>query len=186
VQEDKSDVLATGRDLLNFSQEAEGKTRYGRIGELFPFVYEASKRIGVRSISRWLAERGQPVSHSTISRALANSEAYWEALARQVEPHARQLMEAFHLPNYDFMFGPVTGSDGLNEYRDLCVQRYEEWVAAALKETDQEFERRAEHAIYSEPCEKFLSRTWFVLSEESREHCRKYFPKIKAEKEGRT
>ena len=182
MQEEKGDALLTGRELLNFSRETEGKTRYGRITELFPFIYEASKRLGVRSISRWLAEKGQPVSHSTISRALANSEAYWEALARQVEPQARQLMEAFHLPNYDFLFGPVTGPDGLDEYRDLCVKVYDERVAAGVEETDQEFERSADCAIYSEPCEKFLSRTWFVLSEETREHCRKYFPRISSEK----
>jgi hypothetical protein len=179
MPEEKSDALVMGRELLNFSRVAEGKVRYGRITELFPYIYEASKRIGIRAISRWLSEQGQPVSHSTISRALANSEEHWEALARQIEPHARLLKEGFGFPNYDFLFGPATptGLGVPEEFSALVCKIYYERQAAGVETTDEELRRK----VVAEPCEKYLGQVWYVLSEETREHCRKYFTNIDAE-----
>jgi len=166
-------------ELLRYASEAEGVVKYGRVSEMFPYIYEASKKLGLRAISRWLAEKGEPISPATISRALANSEEHWEALARQIEPHARLLKEGFGFPNYDFLFGPATPTHlGVpEEFSALVCKIYYQRQAAGVETTDEELRRK----VVAEPCEKYLGQVWYVLSEETREHCRKYFTNIDSE-----
>ena len=172
-----NDAFLVGKKLLSHAAAAEERPLYvrGRVMEMFPYIYEAAKKMGIRSISRWLTDEGYAISPPTISRALAKSDEHLEALVRSIEPHAQQLVEAFHLPNYEFLFGPATGPDRLEEFSDLVARTFYQRHAAGVKETDEEFERSFECGVYSEPCEKLLSQKWFVLSEETRNYCRKFF-----------
>jgi hypothetical protein len=174
------DAFLIGSKLLSHAATAEDRPRYvrGRVTEMFPYIYEAAKKMGIRSISRWLKEEGYAISPPTISRALAKSDEHLEALARTVEPHMTLLVEAFALPNYDVFFGPATGKGGLNEFSDAVAKASEDRRASGHEMTDEEFEWKFERGAVAEPCEKFLSQRWFILSEETRKSCRKFFANI--------
>src|ERR1700722_17524934 len=78
-----------GEKLVENSLLAEEfSAQRGLINELFPWVYEASKRMSSRAISRWLAEKGVKLSAATVAKALRNPRLYWQELADEIEPAA--------------------------------------------------------------------------------------------------
>jgi hypothetical protein len=87
-----------GSELVENSQYAEEfSAQRGLINELFPYVYEASRRMSSRAISRWLADKGVKLSAATIAKALRNETEYWQELADEIEPAARLFSTAYGL-----------------------------------------------------------------------------------------
>ena len=160
-----------GAELVLASREIE-KGPGEILQEIFPFVFDASRRMSARQISRWLKEnRGIEISQPTISRALRNPEKYWEIFADAIEPQARIVETALDWPMEEFLYnqegffhsivdeenGPVVSGDTMEE--QLCS--LDEYRAAVT----------------------FLQDHWFSLGNSARDNCRRFFqPKDEEEK----
>jgi hypothetical protein len=91
----KTTLAEIGSELVQASESLEEFSRQrGLINHLFPYVYQASKRMSSRAISRWLEEKGFKLSAATISKALREPDAYWQELADLIEPPARLFAQA--------------------------------------------------------------------------------------------
>src|SRR5258708_36095904 len=66
----------------------EFSAQRGLINEMFAYVYEASKRMSSRAISRWLNANKVKLSAATIAKALRNPKPYWEEVLEEIEPAA--------------------------------------------------------------------------------------------------
>ncbi len=85
-----------GLELIENSRLSEEfSAQRGLINELFPYVYEASKRMSSRAISRWLESKGVKLSAATIAKALRNPKPYWQELAEEIEPAATIVSNAY-------------------------------------------------------------------------------------------
>lgn len=72
--------------------------------DLFPFIYEASKRLSSRAISRWLEqEKGIKISNVTVAKALRNPEKYWEDFAERLDPSIRTIENETHCAAQSFL-----------------------------------------------------------------------------------
>jgi hypothetical protein len=93
------DLHDIGADLMNHArQDAEFSAR-GVLGELFPYVQDASQRMSTRAISRWLAEtHGIKLSAVSISKALRNPDKYWDEYFDTIES------AAIHVENVSDVF----------------------------------------------------------------------------------
>ena len=155
------DVADIGSELVEASQKTE-QSPGEVLEELFPYVYDASRRMSTRAISAWLKENhGIQISQPTISRALRKGDKYWQGFADDIEPYARQVEAEIDASMDDFLFeddvfkhmvGQVPPSNAFKPGSDEVV-RYGEFEEAV----------------------SFLERKWFTLSLETRLLCRRYF-----------
>lgn len=85
-----------GARLVNHSQDDAAFTkREGVIDRMFPYIFQASRRMSTRAISAWLMENEKiKLSQTTIAKALRESERYWQAIHDEVEPAARTFAAA--------------------------------------------------------------------------------------------
>jgi hypothetical protein len=84
-----------GRLLEHARDEAEFTKRDGVIDRMFPYVFQASRRMSTRAISTWLWESEKiKLSPTTIAKALRESERHWQAIYDDVEPAARIFADA--------------------------------------------------------------------------------------------
>ena len=88
-----------GRELVEYSQEAEAfSANRGLMDELFPYIFEASKRMSLRAIGRWLlTEHKVSVSPNTLARAMRNPEKYWIQYLENIEPYVRTVARAHNV-----------------------------------------------------------------------------------------
>jgi hypothetical protein len=97
---------AVGNSLIEHVQDA-ASSRPGIVGELFPYLVQASKKISVRAIARFLEEEhGVKVSYVTIGRALRNPGKYWNLYFDEIEPHAWIVAESHERSPRDFISEP--------------------------------------------------------------------------------
>jgi hypothetical protein len=90
------EIQKLGWQLMECSKEDEEfSAQRGLINELFPFIYEASKRMSSRAISRWLAANDVKLSAVTIAKALRNPKPYWQEMAEEMEIPARIFANAY-------------------------------------------------------------------------------------------
>lgn len=163
-----------GAELVGVSQKLE-RSPGELLGELFPYVYEASRRMSTRAMSAWLKENhGMEISQPTLSRALRNPEKYWQAFAEYIEPWARRVEEAIPATMQDFLFD------------DRVFTHFVEELPPS-DAFDADSDEAAEFANV-EGAVQFLEQKWFALSHESRLQCRRYFrqmeePETKSEGE---
>lgn len=93
-----------GSELIEFSKEAEFTGQRSIIGELFPYIFLASRRMSLRAISRWLeSAKGIKLSDVAIARAMRNSEKHWAALVDEIEPAARRFADAHNVSAADLL-----------------------------------------------------------------------------------
>jgi hypothetical protein len=151
------EVFEIGERLAKHSQEREISAR-GRITELFPYIYQASRRMSTRAISEFLDDNfGFKLSAVGVSRALKEERKHWEKFAEIVEPWAMEVAraqevdmdsilenEALFLRLTEKQQPIVSGSVGLRTYQDAV---------------------------------ELLKRRWFALDEEIRENCLKFLSK---------
>ena len=156
-REDAADI---GSELVEASQRMEQSP--GEIlEELFPYVYDASRRMSTRAISGWLKENyGIQISQPTISRALRKGDKYWQGFAEYIEPWARRAEEEVDAALEDFLFRD-----------DVFLHMVRQVPPSTAFEADspdairyQEFEEAA----------LFLEQKWFTLSLETRLQCRPF------------
>lgn len=144
-----------GTDLVGTSKEAK-RTPGEILQELFPYVYEASRRMSARQISKWLEEKhGIQISQPTISRALRDPNAFEEWYAENIEPTARRVASSFELPLEDLLFDDSTqGSYQLALAEDAAKERMSREELADVREGI-----------------KYLAEAWFTLSIGTRRAC---------------
>lgn len=88
-----------GRQLVEHAENAETfSARRGIVEELFPFIFEASKRMSLRAISRWLAAEQQiRLSPQAIAKAMRDPGKYWVRALEGIEPAVRVVALAHDL-----------------------------------------------------------------------------------------
>lgn len=132
--------------------------------ELFPYVFEASRKLSTHAISRWLKENhGIDISQPTVSRALRKPEKHWQGFADFLEPRVRIIEEATESDAADFL-----GNESLFEHLtgkpivapgENCVEAHEEFKEAV----------------------EFIRKRWFSLARATRATCLSY---MRREEEG--
>ncbi len=143
-------VKELGAKLVQDSRlNSELCTQRGVIFHLFPFIYEASKRMSARGIVRWLDAYGTKVSLATVAKALRNPQSYWQEIYEDIEPAAlvvaaghnlavRALLanhELFFIlvheqntfPNLEGRLPHENPQDRYDEYLDACAKLQEDW-----------------------------------------------------------
>jgi hypothetical protein len=94
----ENEIQELGWKLMEDSREDEEfSAQRGLINELFPFIYEASKRMSSRAISRWLAANDVKLSAVTIAKALRDPKPYWQELLEEMEAPGRIVANAYGL-----------------------------------------------------------------------------------------
>ncbi len=91
----KNEILQVGKGLVEHAAELECHGQYGIMDELFPYVFEASKRMSLREICRWIEGRGVKVSAMALSKALRQPVKYWGRFIESIEPSARVVGRAY-------------------------------------------------------------------------------------------
>jgi hypothetical protein len=150
---DELDFYQMGEKLLERAKEHEISAR-GRISELFPYIYQAAKRMSTRAISEFLAVNfGVKLSAVGISRALRDEEKHWEGLAEIMEPSAVIVARAHGISAYWVLDGAEDLKSLENESPTVCGEDgYLEYKAAV----------------------EFLKRRWFSLDKEIRDSCMRF------------
>ena len=130
---------------------AESAIQRGVIHQLFPYIYEASKRMSARAICRWLEANGTKLSIGTVAKALKNPQIYWQEIFEDIEPAAIIFAEAHDLEVRDLLanheqffdlvhdkntFPTMEGrlpheseQDLYDEYLDACARLQEDWFS---------------------------------------------------------
>ena len=102
-ENDDLNIEGIGDGLVAFSREAETSVR-GLVTELFPYIYQASKRMSTRAISKYLLETHHvKLSAASIAKALREPGKHAEAFAEKLEPIARVVSEAWKLTLRDVL-----------------------------------------------------------------------------------
>lgn len=97
------DALAEiGRYVVESSRQPEATER-GLVSQLFPYIYEAAKRISARAISREFKNRGVKISQVSISKALREKKKYFQAHFDHVEVAARTVERVLGSPASDLL-----------------------------------------------------------------------------------
>lgn len=160
----KTTEYTAGLDLLEYSRKVDHSEKFGPITKLFPYIYEASQRMGVREISRWLSDNKKvSVSPSTISRALRFPEPQWEGFSSIVEPYMRTI-EEFAGEN----------SSSRRMYFAPDEKEFEENVVSDRKEFETALEP---NHLLGQSCLvsiDFLYNAWFSLEQSTRAKCYQY------------
>lgn len=158
-----------GTGLVGHAQnEAEYSAR-GTLSELFPYIFQASRRMSSRAISRWLAEGPKiKLSAVTIAKALRNADKYWEEFADFVEPRARIVEDALDWPMEDFL------------YNEVGFRHHIEDKKTAPKVGGDTFEEQMHSLAEYETAVEFLIDHWFNLDSSVRDNCYRFF-KVKSE-----
>jgi hypothetical protein len=153
-----------GEALTQYADQRAEFSARGIIGELFPYIYQASRRMSTRAISRWL-EEGPKIKLSAVSiaKALRNPEKYWQQFAESIEPQARIVQDALDWPMEDFLYKPEGFEHVVSDSKT---------APKVSGESNDEMQRSIweyENAV------EFLRRKWFSLDPAVRDNCWKYF-----------
>lgn len=157
-----------GTSLVEFAKkDAAFSARRGLVGELFPYIWAASKRMSVRAIALWLQkEHGVTLSANTIARGLRNEDEHWTERAEEVVAAARAVEKRCKLPVVSILTMDneafETCFDTLSHFKFPAVQN-EETMSPILAEI--------EEAVLAGAA---LKENWFALPAEARERCMRF------------
>jgi hypothetical protein len=155
---DSDDIKEIGLRLVEDSKEEVFGSRRGVINELFPFIYDASKRMSSRAIGRWLETNSVKLSPSTIAKALREPEPYWQEMLDEIEPAALIYARAHKVDPMEI----------LASY-DLCRALKEQPPTLEYSENDQNSLANALDEY--ETAYATLEQDWFSLPESAIETC---------------
>lgn len=159
--EPEYDIASIGAELVEASQKREPSAGE-LLSELFPYVYDASRRMSTRGIRDWLRENhGIQISQATLSRALRNPEKYRQAFAEFIEPWARRVEEAIAPSMQDFLFD------------DRLFKHFVDELPPS-NSFPQDSDEATQFAEVEDAVE-VLENRWFSLSDEARLQYRRYF-----------
>ena len=162
------------------SEQAEFSAR-GVVGELFPYIYQASRRMSTRAISRWLAEGPKiKLSAVSIAKALRNPEKYWEEFAESIEPQARIVQDALGWPMEDFLYNQEgfehLVSDPLRESKENRIRLTRSRDPKTRPKISGDSDAELQNSCFEyETAVEFLRQKWFSLDSSVRSNCWKYF-----------
>jgi hypothetical protein len=145
-------------DLVEVSQEAELSAR-GIIDEIFPQVYEASKRMSSRAISRFLTGNGVKLSAATIAKALREPQTHWIEFFEKIEPAA-------------LLFAKAHGLSAQAVVTDQNFLIYYEGKTPTIEVVSDEGAHDALEEYHG--AIEILKAEWFSLSAQARECCLSY------------
>jgi hypothetical protein len=146
-----------GWHLVQESKEEDFTAQRGLVNELFPFIYEASKRMSSRAISRWFEGNNVKLSAATIAKALRNPKPYWQELADHIEPFALCFARAHEVDVEELLSQGDCFSMLENRVPSLQVVNVGDVASHELSDY--------EHA------KSVLKKDWFALSLSIREAC---------------
>jgi len=157
-----NEISHIGDELIEYAEhEAQFSAQRGLLDELFPFIYVASKRMSLRAISRWLAERNRvQISPNALSKAMRNQEAYWAQLVEDVVPAARTFADAHDAQ-------PLNVLDNDDYFESLEV-------AAPLLSSGDNESMAKEYDQVTDAAATLRNR-WFNLPKEARDQCWRHF-----------
>ena len=162
----KPPLSRIGNELVSASETVK-LSASELLTQLFPYVWEASRRMSTRGISRWLGENhGLEISHASVSRALRQAERNWQGFAEFIEPAARIAADA-------------AGQDIETVLLDESLLEHLVKVPELGGETQEEI---AENYEELGEAVTFLRDNWFTLRKPLRNMCSKYF----SDAEGKT
>jgi hypothetical protein len=155
MEKERRSLTEIGSALLEHAKGAEFSAR-GVVGELFPFIVQASKRLSSRAISQYLDEKhGVKVSFVTIGKALRNPRKYWNAYYDQIEHSAWMVGETYQKPLAKFMADPEA-------YQEMVEAKPVYITDSALPEGE-----RLDTAINDfEEARDILDDKWFCFDED--------------------
>ena len=145
-----------GNELVEYAyEEAPFSKRRGLVAELFPFIYEASKRMSTRAIGQWLKrEKKIELSAATLAKALREQDKHIDNWMDELEPYARRFAEAHQIELRPLLF--LTN----DEFRELCQ---EPALTAGKLEEDQVNEMTSYESALNA-----LQEDWFSIPEATR------------------
>lgn len=155
----RNSLRQIGNRLLAELDSQEFSARRGVINELFPFIFEASKRMSGRAIARWLVSNGVKLSAVTIAKALRNPKPYWEEYFERIEPSALTFEKAHDASMEEFLEKPELFELLAGESPKLEIVSREEGPFAFVE---------------YETAVRLLREEWFGLPVGSRETCLSY------------
>jgi len=141
--------------------------------QLFPYIWEASRKMSTRGISHWLKTNYDlQISQATVSRALRNPDKQWEAFAEFIEPAARVVADATEntIERVLYEIDPDIFPDVMKEAKPILAGETNEDFYHAYKD----FEDAVE----------FLKEKWFGINGAARSQCYDYFVKLDKEEGG--
>ncbi|MBG1267251.1 hypothetical protein [Nostoc sp. WHI] len=154
-----TDLSKIGIELIEASKEVERKP--GEVlQEIFPFVYEASRRMSAREISKWLQDKYDiQISQPTLSRALKDPKQFWDGYTETIEPVARRIASSLGINIKSVLFN-------LGQEDDMAF--HEAMQDAKHKLSKSELKDVEDGLV-------FLREKWFVLSDGTRRDCSPFF-----------
>lgn len=95
-----------GAELVQVARESEDAMPLST--KLFPYIFIASRKMSLRTISAWLQEKhGVSLSPAAISRALNNQELHLERLADAIAVRASYVGRAYSIAPLDLLFEAI-------------------------------------------------------------------------------
>lgn len=158
------EVHEIGSALVNHAAEAENFTaQRGLVDQLFPYIYQASRRMSTRAISQFLKDNFKvKLSAVTIAKALRQQDGYWLDLYESVEPAARIFADAHNMDVEDVLELEVGLFEHLKDQpptlamgKEIIAEKFYEYEGAV-------------HTLRSE---------WFVFDEDCRKTCLASIPR---------
>ena len=139
----EQDLAAIGADLVHHAEkDADFTKRRGVIDELFPYVYQASRRMSTRAICRWLWETKRiRVSPVTIAKALREAGRYWAGFYKSIAPAAITFARAHRTSPESFLeeeeafealcrkVPTLSGTEAMDAYQDAEATLRRGWFA---------------------------------------------------------
>ena len=163
-----------GQKLLHYAEKKDHFSAQRKLaGELFPYIWVASKRMSLRAISRWLKDSmGVSLSVKTISLAMKNERKHWLALVDRLEPSARGFRAAYEFRSWEIVLKltPEVFLSYKNQTPPVLVGENKNKVYFTKEDID--------------AAANFLWEKWFSLPEEARDICLLHLAKSRQE-EGR-
>jgi len=160
-----------GESLVEYAKkEADFTARRGLVGDLFPYIWTASKRMSVRAIAKWLQEaHGVTLSANTIARGLRKEDEHWMELAERVVAGARPVEKRSKEPVL-----AILRMRDIEEFEKRCVTNLNKYRFSTPEPTITEanlFTAEYEAAVMGV---EILLNDWFALPSEARERCMPY------------
>lgn len=145
-----------GRDLVDYAHKIPEEEARSRSETLFPFIYQASKKMSSRSIARWLSdEKGIDFSAASVAKVLRESARYFRLITDRVQPLAEHFAAQVSVDAESLLF----------------TEQGEEIAERDLRANFPGIEAFE----YADRVLSELQDEWFSLDEEIRFRCRPYF-----------
>ncbi len=98
------DTDQLGMRLLDYAKNAAPFSARGILGELFPYIFDASKRMSTHAISKWLLGAHKvKLSATAIANALKKPEKHLEYFASRAEEIAQTVSDYSGVPIFDLL-----------------------------------------------------------------------------------